>query len=79
MADSKSRFVLPTSIASLHAASGETQQALGLLERDLTVRDVRMAYLKDDDHWMNLQSEPRFVALLKALKLDGFEPGLAPL
>jgi hypothetical protein len=38
-----------------------------------------MAYLKDDDHWADLRAEPRFAALLKALKLDGFRPGLAPL
>jgi len=79
IADSKVRFILPTSLASLHAALGEPQQALGALEHGLEVRDVRMAYLKDDDHWASLRSEARFLALLKTLRLDGVKAGLAPL
>lgn len=79
LAESKTRFITPTSIASLHAALGEVAPALAALERGLALRETRMAYLKDDPHWAGLRSEPRFVALVKALRLDGYAPGLTPI
>lgn len=78
LAESKTRYVTPTSIASLHAALGEVAPALTALEQGFTARDTRMVFLKDDPHWTGLRSEPRFVALMKTLKLDRYGPGLTP-
>ncbi|SDE09266.1 Tetratricopeptide repeat-containing protein [Variovorax sp. CF079] len=76
---SKSRYVTPTSIASLHAALGEVGSALTALEQGLVLRDTRMVFLKGDAHWTGLRSEPRFVTLMQALKLDRYGPGLSPI
>jgi DNA-binding winged helix-turn-helix (wHTH) protein/Tfp pilus assembly protein PilF len=76
-AHSRSRFVLPTSIASLHTALGQVGPALDALEQALAVRDPRVVFLKDDPHWRALHPEPRFTALLKRLGLDRFGPGLS--
>lgn len=76
---SKSRYVTPTSIASLHAALGEVGSALTALEQGLVLRDTRMVFLKGDVHWTGLRSEPRFVTLMQALKLDRYGPGLSPI
>jgi hypothetical protein len=38
-----------------------------------------MTFLKDDPRLAGLRKEPRFVALMHKLKLDGYGPGLAPL
>ena len=77
--ESGMRYVAPSSIASLHAALGEVGPALAALERGLAVREVRMAFLKDDPHWESLRSEPRFGALLRTLKLDRYGRGLTPI
>lgn len=79
LAESKTRYVTPTSIASLHAALGEAAPALAALEQGFMTRDTRMIFLKDDPHWTPLRSEPRFAALMKTLKLDRYGPGLAPI
>ena len=75
-AQSRLRFVAPTSLAAAQAAVGEVGPALAALEMGLATRDTRMIYLKDDLHWTRLRSEPRFIAILKKLKLDGLGPGL---
>jgi DNA-binding winged helix-turn-helix (wHTH) protein/TolB-like protein/Flp pilus assembly protein TadD len=79
LTESKTRYVTPTSIASLHAALGEASPALAALENGLLQRDVRMAYIKDDPHWIGLRAEPRFAALMKGLKLDRYGRGLTPI
>jgi TolB-like protein/DNA-binding winged helix-turn-helix (wHTH) protein len=75
-ARSRSRYVPPTSIAALHAALGQSRQALDALEQAVAVRDNRVVFLKDDPHWRALRGEPRFAALMKQLGLDRFGPGL---
>jgi TolB-like protein/tetratricopeptide (TPR) repeat protein len=74
----KSRYVAPTSIATVHAALGEVEPALDALEQALLSRDTRLMFLKDDPRLASLRQAPRFVALMHKLKLDGFGPGLAP-
>lgn len=76
LTQSRIRFVAPTSLAAAQAAVGEMAPALTALEMGLSTRDTRMIYLKDDPHWAKLRSEPRFIAVLKKLKLDGLGPGL---
>lgn len=74
----KTRFVPPVSLAVLHAALGETSLALDALERAFAARDTQLVFLKDDSRWSGLRKEPRFVALMRELKLDRYGPGLSP-
>jgi Flp pilus assembly protein TadD len=78
LAVSRARYVPPTSLAAVHTALGEADRALAALERALLSRDTRLIYLKDDPHWTGLHGGPRFVALMKKLKLDRYGPGLTP-
>jgi len=75
---SKTRFVPPVSLAVLHAALGENALALDALERAFAAHDTQLVFLKDDPRWSGLRKEPRFAALLHALKLDRYGPGLSP-
>lgn len=72
------RFVPAFSLAVLHAALGENTLALDALERALAARDTQLVFLKDDPRWSGLRQEPRFLALMQALKLDRYGPGLSP-
>ncbi|MGQ3050498.1 MAG: winged helix-turn-helix domain-containing protein [Roseateles sp.] len=75
---SQQQFVPPISLAVLHNALGETTQALDALERAHVARDTQLVFLKDDPRWAGLREQPRFVALLRQLKLDRYGPGLSP-
>ena len=71
-------YVPPISLAVLHAALGETGLALFALERVYAGRDPQLVFLKDDARWVGLRQQPRFKALMQALRLDGYGPGLSP-
>jgi DNA-binding winged helix-turn-helix (wHTH) protein/TolB-like protein/Tfp pilus assembly protein PilF len=71
------RYVPPTSLAAVHAALGERSAALDALEQAHAVRDTRLVYMKDDGRWRDLRLEPRYVALLRRMKLDQAGPGRA--
>jgi tetratricopeptide (TPR) repeat protein len=71
----QTRYVPPTSLAAVHAALGEVTQALDALDRAWVARDTRLVYLKDDIRWTGLREQPRFAALLRQMKLDGYGPG----
>ena len=71
------RYVPPTSVAAVHAALGETAQALDALDRAFTVRDTRLVYLKDDIRWSSLRGQARFGELMRRMHLDGFGAGLS--
>lgn len=60
-----------SSLATLHNALGETPAALDLLERAYRERDVRMSFLVIDmnPRWNNLRAQPRFLALMRQMKL----------
>jgi TolB-like protein/Flp pilus assembly protein TadD len=70
------RYVPPTSLATVHAALGETAQALDALEQAYALRDTRLVYMKDDTRWTELRAEPRFGELLRKMKLDAYGPGI---
>ncbi len=72
----QSCYVPPTSMAAVLAALGENAAALDQLERAYEVRDTRLIYMKDDRRWIPLRDEPRFRALLRRMRLDGYGPGL---
>jgi DNA-binding winged helix-turn-helix (wHTH) protein/Tfp pilus assembly protein PilF len=71
----QTRYVPQTSLAAVHAALGEVTQALDALESAWMARDTRLVYMKDDTRWDGLREQPRFVALLRKMKLDGYGPG----
>jgi len=75
----RTAFVPPLSLAVLHAALGENALALDALEQAVAARDPQVVFLKDDPRWSGLRREPRFLALMKTLKLDGYGPGLSPI
>lgn len=60
-----------SSLATLHAALGETDAALDLLERAYRERDVRMSFLVIDmgPRWRGLAGEQRFRALMQRMAL----------
>jgi DNA-binding winged helix-turn-helix (wHTH) protein/TolB-like protein/tetratricopeptide (TPR) repeat protein len=72
----KSRYVPPTSVAMVQSGLGEVDAALASLELAYQVRDTRLVYLKDDRRWRPLREHPRFLALLRRMKLDGYGPGV---
>ena len=77
-AQARTRWLPPTSLATVHAALGEHEAALAALEQALRDRDTRLIYAKDDPGWKPLRATPRFAALLKQLGLDRYGPGLSP-
>jgi multidrug resistance efflux pump len=72
----QTRYVPPTSLAAVHAALGEMGLALDALEGAWMARDTRLAYLKDDQRWIALRNEPRFIKLLNRLNLNAYGPGI---
>jgi len=78
LALAKSRYVSPSSIATVYAALGDVEPALDALDQAFLTRDTRLIFLKDDLRLASLRKEPRFASLIHKLKLDQFGPGLAP-
>ena len=79
LALAKSRYVSPSSIATVYAALGDVEAALDALDQAFLARDTRLIFLKDDRRLASLRQAPRFVALMRKLKLDQFGPGFAPI
>ena len=70
MEAAKSRYIAPFGIASFHAVAGETGAALDWLERAYETRDGSSILLGVHPRLDTLRGEPRFRALLAAMKLD---------
>ena len=66
----KSRYIAPFGIASFHAVAGEIGVALDWLERAHETRDGSSCLLRVHPRLDTLRGEPRFRALLAAMKLD---------
>jgi TolB-like protein/DNA-binding winged helix-turn-helix (wHTH) protein/Tfp pilus assembly protein PilF len=64
------RPVDPVSVARVYVATGDREQALTWLERAREQRSSAMLALKVDPAWDRLHDEPRFQALLRAVRLD---------
>lgn len=63
-------YVPPYNIALAYNAVGEREKALEYLEKGLSEKDVRMVFLKVEPHWEQLCSEPRFIELIKRMKIE---------
>jgi Flp pilus assembly protein TadD len=63
-------YVPPYNIAVAYNAMGETEKALDYVEKGFSDRDVRMVFLKVEPQWDSLRSEPRFVDLIKQMKIE---------
>src|SRR5687768_1374487 len=66
----KSRYVPSYTLAQIHAALGEKENALDLLESGFENRDGLMVFLKVDLKWDRLRQEPRFVALMRKMNFE---------
>jgi len=67
---SKTRWIPPYNFALVYNAIGESGKALDYLEKAFAEKDVRMVFLKVEPKWNNLRHEPRFIELMKLMKLD---------
>ena len=66
--------VLPFNMALVHLGLGDRVRAIDNLEQALAADSQMMAWLGQDRIFDPLRSEPRFVALLKKLRLSHHEP-----
>jgi DNA-binding winged helix-turn-helix (wHTH) protein/TolB-like protein/Tfp pilus assembly protein PilF len=62
-------YVPPYNIALAYNAVGERARALDYLEKGFAERDVRMVFLRVESQWDGLRSEPRFVELIKRMRI----------
>ena len=67
---SKTRWVPPYNFALVHNALGESGRALDYLEKGFAEKDVRMVFLKVEPKLNNLRREPRFIELMKRMRLE---------
>jgi len=67
---SRTPYVSRYAIAQIYLGLGEQQKALDSLERAYDQRDPLMVFLKVEPKWKELQSEPRFVELLKRMNFE---------
>jgi DNA-binding winged helix-turn-helix (wHTH) protein len=63
-------YVPPYNIALVYNAVGEPARALDYLEKGFSDRDVRMVFLKVESQWDQLRSQPRFVDLIKRMRIE---------
>jgi len=66
----KSGYISSYAIAQVHLGLGDRIKALDALEQAYEQRDTLMVFLKVEPKWNDLRSEPRFVELLRRMKLN---------
>jgi len=80
--ESRTRYVAPTWLAGLHAVLGNTDTALGLLERDLRDGDRLLSSVYGWEFFDSVRGDPRFGGLLREMNLPadltGHRMGPAP-
>jgi TolB-like protein/tetratricopeptide (TPR) repeat protein len=67
---SATKYVPPYNIALIYNALEERGNALTWLEKAYEQRDPKMTFLKVEPKWNNLRNEPRFIDLMKRMKLN---------
>ncbi len=68
------RYVSPARLAQVHAGIGERAEALDRLEEAYAERAADLAWLNVRPVFASLRDEPRFTALLKAMRLSPSSP-----
>lgn len=63
-------YVPSYNVALAYNAVGEREKALDYLEKGFAERDVRMVFLKVEPQWDSLRAEPRFIQLIKRMRLE---------
>lgn len=74
VAQSKARYVAPTSIALFYIHAEETEQAIEWLEKAYEERDPNLHRVGIEPDWESLHPDPRFQALLQRLGLPEVIP-----
>ncbi len=64
------RYVPLYDLAQVYNALGDTEKAIGLLEKAFNDREPLMTFLKVDSKWDNLRSEPRFIELMRRMNFE---------
>jgi serine/threonine-protein kinase len=67
---SAQRHVPANSMAVIHAALGENDEAFDWLEKAYRERDVRLSFLKVDPKWDLLRTDPRFGDMLRRIGIE---------
>jgi TolB-like protein/DNA-binding winged helix-turn-helix (wHTH) protein/Flp pilus assembly protein TadD len=67
--ESGKEYVSPAGLATLHAALGEREQALALLERAYSAHDQQLIWLGVEEGFDPLRSNPHFQELLRRIGL----------
>ncbi|HSE21804.1 MAG TPA: protein kinase [Pyrinomonadaceae bacterium] len=62
-------YVSPTELAVLYAGLGDKEAAFTLLEKAYAVHDLELQYLKCEPHFDSLQTDPRYIELIKKVGL----------
>jgi len=66
---SRQSYVPAFSLALVYAGLGEKDRALDALEKGYEERDVHMMFLKVDPRWDDFRADPRFVELMRRMRL----------
>ena len=66
---SRTRYVTPWQIATLHTRAGMNKEALDWLEKAYEAHDQNMPYISVDPIFDGLRNEPRFQDILRRMKL----------
>jgi DNA-binding winged helix-turn-helix (wHTH) protein/TolB-like protein/Tfp pilus assembly protein PilF len=64
------RYVPPYHLAIAYIGLGDRENALKLLEQGVSEHDPKVVFLKVEHTWDELRSEPRFVEMMKKMKLE---------
>jgi serine/threonine-protein kinase len=67
---SRQGYVPEYHIAVVYAGLGEPENALAWLEKGFIQKDPRMLWLRSEYFWNPFRSEPRFVDLMRKMKLE---------
>jgi len=68
-AQSKRRYISPSSIARIYVGLGEKDRAFDWLQKAVTDHDIRLLQVKNSEAWASLRSDPRFPELLNRIGL----------
>ena len=67
---SKSRYVSPGYVAAIYAGLGDTDRVMDWLDRAYELRAASLVFLKVNQRYDSVRSDPRFTALIRKIHLD---------